>query len=263
MIDKLPDLVHRITSAITDSALLTRRREASGKLEKKWIEKWDKDLQTIASLHAYAQSTGRVLALQGGIAVEAHCGGVLTRPHDDVDAVMYMNPDRPINHDQDRTEIETLLQEESGTKWVLHNEEGTHKLDFREDVRAKPWGERRRVEVNWADYPVGERTQTMDLKDSKGRSRTVTVEHIDLLVANKARIIVNNVGKSDIPRRTRHQDLDDMRRLMAQSHYNRDHCLTFLQSYYIYRENLNPARASSKASEVLQKAESMKFLRTG
>lgn len=257
MIDRLPYLFHRIKSTITDGFQLKKPNEQSGKLEEKWVEKWDKDLRTIAALHVYAQSTGRVLALQGGIATDAHCGGHITRPHSDVDTVLYMHPTRPLDHDKDRLEIYALLQKEKDTKWIPSKGE---KLDFQEDITRKPWSERRRVEVNVADYPVGERTQTMNLIDSKGRSQTVTVDHIDLLVANKARAIVNNIGKSDIPRPTRQSDLDDMWRLMTQSRYNRNHCLTFLQNYYIHVENLTPEQASSKASEVLQKAEAIKSL---
>lgn len=257
MIDRLPDLFHRVKSAFADNAFFKRPSEQSVKLEKKWVEKWDKDLRTIASLHAYAQSTGRVLALQGGIATDAHCGGILRRPHDDIDAVLYMHPTRPVDHEQDRLEIYALLQKEKDIKWLPSNGD---KLDFREDAHNKLWGERRRVEVNLADYPVGERTQTMNLIDSKGRSQTVTVEHIDLLVANKARAIVKNIGRSDISRPTRQSDLDDMRQLMALPHYDRNHCLIFLQNYYIHVENLTPEQASSKANEVLQKAEAIKSL---
>lgn len=256
MIDHFFD---KVGTALRGTVLSRGRTQETQGLERKWVEKWDRDLATIAALNTYAVSTGRTLALQGGIAVEAHCGGRLTRPHGDVDTILYMNADRPINHEQDRADLETLLKQEGHTNWASHNPQDGHKIEFRENVRAKPWNERRRLEVNLADYPMGERTQTMSLIDSRGSSHTVTVENIDLLVANKARIIVNNIGKTDVARPTEEQDLSDMRRLMSQPHYNREHCISFLQRHYAHSESLTADLARNKAHEVLEQAETAKL----
>ena len=57
--------------------------------------KCDLDIETINSLNKFADGTGNILVLSGGYAVEAHCGGKITRAHGDVDSHLILTGSIP------------------------------------------------------------------------------------------------------------------------------------------------------------------------
>ena len=112
-------------------------------LSNKAILKSDRDIETIKSLNKFAKRSGNILVLSGGYAVEAHCGGKITRAHGDIDAHFILTGKVP--NDQLLVQAQELLDEEN-TKWKV-KQRIPDKLDYIEDDENKEFFDKRHVEV--------------------------------------------------------------------------------------------------------------------
>lgn len=202
------------------------------------ITKYDQDLVTISKLQDYANRQKRTMLLSGGLAVEAHCGGRITRPHGDIDVSMtFQTPE--IN--AAREELTSLLSGEGTTNWILFAAD-ERKIEFRENDSNKPFKDRRRVEILVRDRIPDTQTQQRKLIDSTGKEYIVTVDHIAELVAHKLRIFNREQGKVQVEktkRATNPNDKTDIRRLIALPDFDKEECLKRLAEYYLYKGESN------------------------
>jgi hypothetical protein len=146
------------------------------------IAKADKDIATIRSLDKFAKETGNILVLSGGYAVEAHCGGAISRNHGDIDAHLILTGIK--STEELFFGVEELLNKED-TKWELRDKK-PDKFDFLEDVKTDDFFQKRRVEVRLnhphaanVNYPIRK------LIDSQSREVEVHVVDLSQIVSEK------------------------------------------------------------------------------
>lgn len=161
-------------------------------LSSEQIMRSDLDLKTIAQLTELAEQSNMVAVIGGGYATEAHCGGIITRPHGDID-ITYYGSSQP-STENIATNISSLLSEES-TQWKRHfttDEQNTginscEHIEFREtDKDLIPFSERRRVEIEvYTDTRANKRFEKKNLIDSTGKEIEINVTKLSYLVAEK------------------------------------------------------------------------------
>lgn len=202
------------------------------------VIKYDRDIATIGSLQRYAQENGRTVVLSGGLAVEAHCGGRMTRKHGDIDASLTVKKEEI---KQVSTDLQSILLAEKHTKWVLHEEnaDSPNKIEFRENAPDTPWQDRRRLELLIRSSIPENQVQKRKLIDSMGKETEVTVDHIAELVAHKVRIFNRERKRTENEpqkRTTNINDETDLKRLIAVSDFESEECIKRLSDYYMYKE---------------------------
>lgn len=148
------------------------------------------DVATLAKIHRYAQQHNYHFALSGGYAVDATCGGEISRFHGDMDGVLYVPGEVPQTTIKENLE-EQLLPEI--TPWKLAKEEDSF-LEYREDDESKDWEMRRRLELDiFEPYPemaLAPRTLT----DGDGNEYHFEVLPVDALLAAKVLSTVRLAG---------------------------------------------------------------------
>lgn len=230
------------------------------RLTPKQTAKTDADLKTLGTLGSYAQSHGFDLILSGGYAVEAHGGGHITRPHGDMDAILFV----PTTADRSKitTETQSLLQQEP-TPWkLLKEKEGF--VEFNENAPEKNgWKEIRRLELYFREKYPEFQPVAKTLIDSNGTVYEVSVEPVEEMVAEKIRTMTNHHKLSDEARR--HEglreltptDISDLLRLMTHPEFSRQKYIQAMVGYFDYKSGgkmsredaIQQAEAKWKAAE--------------
>lgn len=219
------------------------------------IAKSDADLSTFSSLSAYASSINSTLEITGGYAVEAHFGGVMTRPHGDMDAVLWLEDPNSESSAQDTAEA--LLRQEK-TKWGDRlNEKGReHFMELREDAPALTFEERRRIELYTFDKTRARPHVKKVLIDSHGQKHEATVTTLDEIVADKVRIFNRTEEEKATKRATNQTDIDDFNRLINHPEFSKEKYLETMAGYLVYKSGgkLHQKDALILAQEQWQKA---------
>lgn len=83
------------------------------------VRKTDLDIQTIRSLSELAERSGNQLIINGGYAVEAICGGNITRPHGDIDAHFILSNGKS---DEIFSAVDEIISKETQTDWKLRKQ---------------------------------------------------------------------------------------------------------------------------------------------
>lgn len=230
------------------------------RLTPKQTAKTDADLKTLNAVGNYAKSKGYRFVVNGGYAVEAYCGGQMTRPHGDMDGMLFMSEatDRsPIPE-----EVSSLLNSEP-TVWNLHEQKNDF-IEFREADQEpkKDWSDKRRLELYYRtdmDYtPV-----TKTLIDSNGTTYEVYVDPLEELVSDKIRTMVNH-SQLDEPtriakglRKITETDKTELRRLLSLPEFDEIKCKEAMIGYFDYKSGgkmsredaIQQAEAKWKAAE--------------
>lgn len=200
--------------------------------------KADADLATFTTIDSFAKSNDSVLEVRGGYAVEAYFGGQITRPHSDMDAVLWL---RDASFEQEVSKrIQELLGAET-TKWSQHPIEKEHFIEFREDAPEKPFHERRRLELYLFDKSRIRKLQSKILFDSQGQEHEVSVEPIEEKVADKIRIIKRNHDLGEEGRQAKglreinETDRADLQRLLAHPEFSKDKYMQSMIGYLLYQ----------------------------
>lgn len=217
-------------------------------------EKWDKDIHTLVALNKDAKKRRYSFVVTGGIAVEAHCGGRISRPHADINIILG-RPSTMFSVDDEAENIQSVLSRES-ERWG--KKVAGKKIKFLEIndklSRKKDWRDRRRVEVQVVDALPEGQAQAKKLVDSQGNIYEFQVEEINLLTANKIVSIFSELQyppekyigkfKDEYPQR-----FDELRRLMEQDDYNEDDC--FIKMARRYASQSSRKEANEKAGQQL------------
>jgi len=183
-------------------------------LSAKAVVKCDKDIATIATLDVFAKTIGNILVLTGGYAVEALCGGKITRAHGDVDAHLILTGSK--SSDEIFSGVRDLLYKE-GTKWKLRDQK-PDKVDYLEDDENKEFFEKRRVEVRLnAPHEANIKYPKKKLIDSHGKVIEVCIIDLDDMVLGKIHKLFELKDGVDttIDRDISISDYFDLKRLLA------------------------------------------------
>ncbi len=213
------------------------------RLTEKSILKSDKDIATISALVNLAERTGNVLLLSGGYAVEALCGGKITRAHGDVDAHMVLTGIESMQ--ELSVETRELLDSEE-TKWIQKSTE-EDKIDYREDIKNDSVLEKRKVEVYFNqpnELNMGAPQKV--LIDSKGKEVKVRVVPLnDLLSWKIAKLFeAQTAVKTVKDRYSSMTDYIDLKRLLSAADFDKDLVMKGIVDSLKY---LNPKMTDSEA----------------
>jgi len=225
---------------------------------KEWTIKWDKDIKTMSSLRDHAASKGYGFMVQGGYAVEVHCGGIITRPHQDMDLAYLRNRGENYDQEHETVEVESILGKETHTKWKRHEPQKPGKIDIREVAPGVPFEKKRMIEIGLGYSRNPNKGHVMKLYDSQGQAYEFNVEDIGEMVANKVRMLIEKAGVQG-QRPTKQQDIDEIQRLVSQPHFNQHQTLMYLSDYYKYSEKLSDEEALKRANETWIKAFQIKI----
>jgi hypothetical protein len=197
------------------------------------VRRWDMDIQTMSSIRNYSKSKGLAAALTGGYAVEAYCGGKMTRSHGDMDMNMHTPDDMKIIRDC-KSDITKILVKEQ-TKWDIWGE-APFNIEFRENNKDVKWEDRRRLELNFAITPPSSTIETRTLIDSQGNSHEVEVDGLYDFVTGKMRVLLEK-QKATRPMKRPIQESDkvDFLRLVNLSEFDQAAWLKRYSGYLEYK----------------------------
>ncbi len=223
------------------------------KLNPEQIARCDRDIATIHLMQKVTRNfLNAVPVVTAGYAVEAHCGGSITRSHGDIDMHIASLAIRDRTFFTRRVE-DALRKESDHTNWTLYKSSDVswaQEVEFREDAPKKAWPDRRRVELKLKTYP--EETEDKFLIDSEGARINVKVMELHRLVTRKIKTLVESQGRTT-GRLTTPQDLQDLKRLSALEHFNKDKVIELLTTMYQNEDKLEQTKARHKAfSEVIK-----------
>jgi hypothetical protein len=152
------------------------------KLTEQAVLKSDLDILTIESLDKLAKDTGNILVLSGGYAVEAHCGGMITRAHGDVDAHLILTGS--ISNEELFIKVQELLDKEN-TKWAI-KQKTLDKLDYIEDNDNNDFFYNRRIEVRLnTPHKYNIKYPKHKLINSNGEEVEVVVVDLNQMISQK------------------------------------------------------------------------------
>ena len=216
--------ITKITSCIITPMSKLKNDIRDATLSNKAILKSDRDIETIKSLNKFAKRSGNILVLSGGYAVEAHCGGKITRAHGDIDAHFILTGKVP--NDQLLVQAQELLDEEN-TKWKV-KQRIPDKLDYIEDDENKEFFDKRHVEVrlntphkNNIKYP--KRT----LINSRGKIVEIVIVDLNQIISEKINKIFETKDRvnTSIDRHPSATDYLDLKRLLDLKEYDKERVL--------------------------------------
>lgn len=191
-----------------------------------FIQKSDKDIETITTLNSYAKPNGYTVILYGGYATEAYCGGKVVRPHGDIDCYLVC----PANKEKDGifNQIENILKKED-TKWIASRPR-LDKLELREDNEDKPFFDRRRIELTIHSDKDYDKYQSKYLVDSKGNSISVNVIDMSIFVAGKVHkfYLLKDGVDTTKDRTSGRSDYEDLNRLLNSSDFDENKMISEL-----------------------------------
>jgi hypothetical protein len=213
------------------------------------IAKSDADLKTISSLTDNARTKGMRLELQGGYAVEALLHGRITRPHNDIDGLLWFGDYNPHTA---RQEVIDILNSEP-TRWTIYDSKlgylqmaGDHARKLELYMFRSPRGER----------PWIERT----IVDSTGHEHKVTVQPVVELIASKLQILAKRGLQGEAVRRaqglrdTSDTDKSDLASLIASPEFNKYDCIEAI-ARSISRDSLREISPEQALPEAIDRYE--------
>ncbi len=206
------------------------------KLASEEVIKSDRDLNTVSSLSAYAKNHGGDIEIGGGYAVEAHCDGKITRPHGDMDIVIWLNSAE--DEEQAQADVFDILQgERDHTKWEIRPNEKNreHFINFLEDKPEDPadshlsseqkFFKLRKIELYTFDKSGKRNTVERTITDSAGKVYVIRVPELEQIVSEKVRIFNRNEQEKATHRDSRSADYAELKRLVTHKKFNKDRYL--------------------------------------
>lgn len=227
------------------------------------VIKSDRDIHTLVGVRDYLAQKDLLYVLADGYAVDAHCGGKISRPHGDMDVYVLV----PEGYDTSSLahELDELLRREDYTNWTIHQvgEDG-HSAEFRENDMSKSFEEKRRLEVAFLGPNITPRSQTRTLMDSTGKTYEFAVEHIaDLAAAKIIKLVdLSQLSLEERERRglraARPSDFNEIRRLLATTVLDETASKEALTMYFIRGDNtLRQEEAQRQASKYWEQVSSL------
>lgn len=191
-----------------------------------FIQKSDKDIETITTLNSYAKSNGYTVILYGGYATEAYCGGKIVRPHGDIDCYLVC-PTEDVKGEV-FNQVENILKKED-TQWTITRPR-PDKLELREDNEKKSFFDRRRIELTIHSDKDDCKYQSKYLVDSKNNSVSVNVIDISTFVAGKIHkfYLLKDGVDTTKDRTSGRSDYEDLNRLLNSSDFDENKMISEL-----------------------------------
>jgi len=207
------------------------------RLTPEFVEKSDKDIETIKFLDEFARKTKNILVLSSGYATEALCGGKVTRAHGDIDAHIILTGKTDV--EQLFSGVNEIISKED-TKWKLRDRT-KDKFEFIEDDDSKDFFAKRRLEVR-LNSPHENNTQypKKNLINSEGEKVLVSVVDLDEMVLQKIHkfyILKDGVDVSK-DRHSSKSDFFDLKRLLALTNLDREGLRNRVPEEYNYAVSL-------------------------
>lgn len=237
---------------MTDQGELPKPNETF--LTPEQIAKSDADLATFDSLSSYAQDNNFVLQVIGGYATEAHLEGRITRPHRDMDAVLWVtDPDSDNKLVQD---IESILHR-NGQNWSKLPLTKQHFTDFQGESRSENFLIKRRLELYYFDKSRIRSIEKRSIVDSKGIAHEIFVESIESLVADKIAIIQRNLdlSKEELKKRklreTNGTDRNDLKKLINSQRFSRKKWYQAMIGYLRFNNSELSAEKARARAEIM------------
>ncbi len=202
-------------------------------LTPEFIEKSDRDIETIKALDSLATSTGNILVLSGGYAVEAHCGGKIVRPHGDIDAHIILTGDT--SNEDIFSKVDILLKNEN-TPWILRDKK-SDKVDYLENDDDKEFFNKRRVEVRLnTPHETNVKYPKKKLINSYGEEIEVCIVDLNQMTADKIRKFYDLRDGVDTTkdRHSSKSDFFDLKRLLELEELDKDKLRKDLPHEYGY-----------------------------
>lgn len=217
------------------------------RLSPEQIVRSDRDLKTIFLVQQFTSNfQGALPVITAGYAVEAYCGGTVTRLHSDVDVHItgLAVADRAVFIDR----LENALRSEKAhTKWALQKNSNLgwgQEVVFVENELKKEWSDRRRLELKLKHYL--EETQDKFLIDSQENRLEVKVLELHRLIARKIKTFMESAGKTT-GRLSGPQDTAELRRLTALEGFNMDKAIDRIVALYEKEEGIESRKAKDRA----------------
>jgi hypothetical protein len=222
------------------------------------IAKSDRDLASLDAIKGFANSNNCVLQIIGGYATEAHLEGRITRPHRDMDAVLWL--DKPETEEDNIKKIKDTLSSDGAT-WTLLPAEKDHFADYRRENQTEDFSTKGRLELYFYDKKRAKKLITKTIVDSRGNIHELDVEPIESLVAGKIAIIQRNLdlGEGELKRRklraTNETDIADLSNLIKHPSFSLERWYPAMIDYLQYGDNkLSEEEARLKAQTMWNNA---------
>ena len=220
------------------------------KLSPEQIAKTDADIATLSTISGHATSNGSILEVSGGYAIEAHFGGRITRPHGDMDAVLWLSDASA--QETAREEITNILFQEP-TPWAEYPNVKNRQnfIEFREVAPEKQFLDSRRLELYMFDRKGMRPLVEKVLTDSQGQEYKAMVTTIEEIVADKVRILNRTGEEKKNKRATRQTDIDEFKRIIGHKDFSKEKYLHAMAGSLVYRSggNLTEEQALKIAEE--------------
>ena len=198
-----------------------------------FVEKSDKDIETIKTLNKLGLETGDILVVFGGYATEALCGGDITRPHGDIDIHFILTG--KVSKDDLFTRIDSILGQEK-ILWEI-KKINPNKVEYLEDAEDKEFFNRRKVEIyiNSPDEVNVEYSKRKLIK-SQGVAIEICVRDLQQLVKHKLQKFyeLRNGVDTTKDRHSSKSDFFDLKRLLELEELDLDKLKGNLPQEYEY-----------------------------
>jgi len=220
------------------------------KLTPEQIAESDLDIQIIDLVGKISGPQDLLAVVYSGYAVEALCGGKITRPHGDVDIHLFAKGG--FNREETSQAMADKLKDELGLNFeVKYPPESPKRAELWEEASGQDIGERRSRKIDFYFSTHDVETQEATLIDSSGKSHSVLVPPAEDLAAEKIWMQVTS-GK---PRPTKGTDDRDLVRLVSLPNFDKQKCLDWLAYVIVDRQHeeiVEPQKAQERANEFFE-----------
>ena len=240
--------------AVDQSSISDEQQSPSlheGVLSADILARCDSDIQTMVALGELAAKHGAVSVISGGYAVEAHCGGRITRAHRDMD-VHWQGQDSFSQQAID--EIQAVLQQ-NNSRWQTIEKKPGESYQFDEMSESGKKGRR----LEWSnDHFSRKGNHTKYLIDSQNNKHEVTVPPLEEVISTKAIIfeLKNAMTPEEKSVDKRYmtgmpQDIREFRRLLALPSFNQEACINYLEGYFKHEKGKEGEEITSEQAQIL------------
>ena len=214
------------------------------------IEQTDQDLRVLSAFSNLVSEKGAIFALSGGYAVEAHCGGKITRPHGDLDGYIF-NLEEEGTRDL-ITEAKTKLSRLTGKSWQREVTSDPKNIEIKEIGSDGNLLWRGRLEI----YVLNTKPHIVQriLIDSKGTEYAFNVQDVNVEVAHKLMAFTHT---SDDMRQTKPTDLVDLKRLLEHSDFDMEKTIEYGSEYYVEFEDMNEEEGKEQVKKDWQEVQTL------
>lgn len=244
-------------------------RNNNKQLSPEEIKKTDRDIKRIMELTKATTSFGGTLVLMGGYAVEALTGGMITRPHDDVDLEFYLpqdcnlnnlsnvyidiiNPDHDSNWEKTLDPDKAFFEYKNNSGSKLQKIEGyIFKLSPTPAFESPGKLSVRIKKSNGTEYEMP--LESVTLIDSEGKSYDVYTQALNEFAALKMQRLQSQ-DNDPWSRQFKPSDHSDLKRLVEMPEFSKQSAVEMLTGTLTAEEGISTEKAQQQALDIVNKS---------